>query len=69
MKVFFKALLYFQFVFVIFWQKEIGKNVAPKMLVNLTPGCANKAWLNSILSTGVIIFFPKMSACGTYQKL
>jgi hypothetical protein len=34
--VFFKAFLYLQFGFVIFWQKNIGAKAARKTLVKLT---------------------------------
>ncbi len=34
----FEAFLCLQFVFVIFWQKEIGAKVVPEMLVNLITG-------------------------------
>jgi len=36
-KVFLAAFLQLQFVFVIFWQKNIGAKDARKMLVKLTP--------------------------------
>ncbi len=36
-KVFRAALMYLQFGFVIFWQKDFGAKAAHKMLVKLTP--------------------------------
>ena len=38
MKVFWTAYMCFQFQFAFFWQKEIGKKAAHKMLVKLTTG-------------------------------
>ena len=37
-KALFAAFLYLQFVFVIFWQKEIGEKAEHKMLMKLTAG-------------------------------
>ena len=36
MKVFCKAFLYLQFVFVFFWHKEIGEKAGREMLVKVT---------------------------------
>ena len=42
-QVFCADFLYLQFVFVIFWQKKIGKKASHKMLVKLTTGvCSTK---------------------------
>ena len=40
-KAFCAAFLYLQFVFVIFWQKEIGAKAACKVLVKLTSFCTH----------------------------
>ncbi len=36
MKVFYSAFLFIKFVFIIFWQKEIGTKAASKLLMQLT---------------------------------
>ena len=38
------VFLCLQFVFVIFWQKEIGAKAARKMLVRLTIGCSSTSF-------------------------
>ena len=42
MKVICASFLYLQFVFVIFWQKEIGEEASHKMLVKLATKQAKK---------------------------